>query len=314
VFAAEADAQTWPNQTWPNRPIKLVVPTGPGAATDVMARLLSDGVSRGLGQTVVVENLPGASGILAHQNVARAAADGYTFLFTNTSGMILNTISFKQLPYDPLRDFTPVASVCSQGPQMVSVNSDVPAHSVPELIAYAKQNRGKLSMAFDVTAGAAGVAARLFNKRADLGLIEVPYRSAAQMAQDAASGVNPVLMSSIAAANAVVQSGKVRRLAVTSAQRFPGLPDLPALNETLPGVVVDGWFGVVAPAGTPPEIVAKVNREIGEFLKGPEIQQRLYTFGLATAGAGTPESTGQFIREMQEHWRALARELDIQPQ
>jgi len=197
---------------------------------------------------------------------------------------------------------------------MVSVNSDVPAHSVPELIAYAKQNRGKLSMAFDVTAGAAGVAARLFNKRADLGLIEVPYRSAAQMAQDAASGINPVLMSSIAAANAVVQSGKVRRLAVTSAQRFPGLPDLPALNETLPGVVVDGWFGVVAPAGTPPEIVAKVNREIGDFLKGPEIQQRLYTFGLATAGAGTPESTGQFIREMQEHWRALARELDIQPQ
>ena len=111
-------------QTWPSRPIKLVVPTGPGAATDVMARLLGDGVSRTLGQTVVVENQPGASGILAHQTVARAAPDGYTFLFTNTSGMIYNPISFKQLPYDPLRDFTPVASVCSQGPQMVSVNAE----------------------------------------------------------------------------------------------------------------------------------------------------------------------------------------------
>jgi tripartite-type tricarboxylate transporter receptor subunit TctC len=311
LAAASAQAQS---QNWPNRPIKLVVPTGPGAATDVMARLLGDGISRGLGQTVVVENQPGASGILAHQTVARAAPDGYTLLFTNTSGMIFNTISFKQLPYDPLRDFTPVASVCSQGPQMVSVNVNVPARSVPELISYAKANQGKLSIAFDVTAGAAGVATRLFNKRADLGLIEVPYRSAAQMAQDAASGVNPVLMSSIAAANAVVQAGKVRPLAVTSATRFQGLPDLPALNETLPGVVVDGWFGVVAPAGTPPDIVARVNREIGEFLKSPEIQQRLISFGLATNGAGTPQSTGALIRDMQTHWRALARELDIQPQ
>jgi tripartite-type tricarboxylate transporter receptor subunit TctC len=301
-------------QPWPSRPIKLVVPTGPGAATDVMARLLSDGISRALGQPVVVENQAGASGIVAHQAVARAAPDGYTLLFTNTSGMIYNTLSFKTLPYDPERDFTPVASVCSQGPQMLSVNADVPVHSVPELIDYAKANRGKYSIAYDTTAGAAGVATRLFNKRADAGLIEVPYRSAAQMAQDAASGVNPVLMSSIAAANAVVQAGKVRRLAVTSAKRFQGLPDLPALNETLPGVVVVGWFGVVVPTGTPAAIVSRLNHEIGEFLKNPEIQQRLITFGLATNGAGTPDSTAALIREMREHWRALARELDIQPQ
>src|SRR5262249_34545684 len=160
----------------------------------------------------------------------------YTFLFTNTSGMAINLVSFKQLPYDPLRDFTPVASVCSQGPQMVSVNSALPVNSVPELIAYARANPGKLSIAFDTTAGAAAAAARLFNRRAKLGLVEVPYRSAAQMAQDVAAGVNPVMMSSIAAAAAVVQGGKLRRLAVTSAKRFVGLPELPALNETLPGV------------------------------------------------------------------------------
>ena len=112
----------------------------------------------------------------------------------------------------------------------------------------------------------------------------------------------------------MVQAGKVRPLAVTSETRFQGLPDLPALNETLPGVVVDGWFGVVAPAGSPPDIVARVNREIGEFLKGADIQKRLISFGLATSGSGTPESTGALIREMQAHWRALARELDIQPQ
>jgi tripartite-type tricarboxylate transporter receptor subunit TctC len=279
-----------------------------------MARLLADAVSRSLGQSLVVENMPGASGILAHQAVARAAPDGHTILFTNTSGMAINLISFKQLPYDPTRDFTAVAMVCSQGPQMLSVNAEVPIKTLPELMAYAKANRGKLSMAYDTTAGAAAYAAKLFNKRADLDLVEVSYRSAAQMIQDVASGVNQVMMSSVAAAQSMVDAGKVRRVAITSTTRFRGLPDLPAINETLPGVVVDGFFAVVAPAGTPPDIVARLNREIGEYLKGSEIQQRLISFGLATEGAGTPDSTAQFIREEQGHWRAVAKELNVQPQ
>jgi tripartite-type tricarboxylate transporter receptor subunit TctC len=301
-------------QSWPSRPVKLMVPTGPGAATDVMARLLADGVSRTLGQPMVVENLPGASGILAHQAVARAAPDGYTFLFTNTSGMAINLISFKQLPYDPTRDFTAVATVCNVAPQMLSVNSELPVTTLPELIAYAKANRGKLSIAFDTTAGAAAFAAKLVNKRADLGLVEVPYRSAAQMTQDVASGVNQVMMSSIAAANAVVQAGKVRRLAITSAKPFPGLPDLPTISTVVPGLVMNGLFAVVAPAGTPADSIARLNREIGEYLKGKEINERLLSFGLATEGAGTPQSTGQLIRHEQELWRALAKELAIEPQ
>src|SRR5215207_6828905 len=143
-------------QSWPNRPIRLIVPTGPGAATDIMARLLADGITRKVGQPVIVENMPGASGIVAHQAAARAEPDGHTLLFTNTSGMATNLISFKQLPYDPARDFTPVA--------------------------------------FDTTAGAAPFAAKLLNRRADLDLIEVPYRSSAQMVQDVASGVNQAMM------------------------------------------------------------------------------------------------------------------------
>ena len=309
LLVADASAQTWPS-----RPIRLIVPTGPGAATDIMARLLADAVSRSLGQSLVVENMPGASGILAHQAVARAAPDGYTILFTNTSGMAINLISFKQLPYDPTRDFTAVAMVCSQGPQMLSVNAELPIRTLPELMAYARANRGKLSMAYDTTAGAAAYAAKLFNKRADLDLVEVSYRSAAQMIQDVASGVNQVMMSSVAAAQSMVDAGKVRRVAITSTTRFRGLPDLPAINETLPGVVVDGFFAVVAPAGTPPDIVARLNREIGEYLKGSEIQQRLISFGLATEGAGTPDSTAQLIREEQGHWRAVAKELNVQPQ
>ncbi len=211
-------------QTWPNRPIKLIVPTGPGAATDVMARMMSDSVSRALGQQLVVENLPGASGIIAHQAAARAAADGYTFLFTNTSGLATNPVTFKTLPYDPAKDFAPVAMVVDFGPQMLSVNADVPVTSVAELIAYAKANPNKLSYAVDVTAGAAPFAARLLNKRANLGMVEVPYKSAAQMAQDVASGTIPVLISSMAAANAMVQAGKLRRLALTATKRFPHCP------------------------------------------------------------------------------------------
>ncbi len=309
AFAEQGNAQTWPN-----RPLKLIVPTGPGAATDVMARLLSDGVSQKLGKPIVVENMPGASGIVAHQSAARAEPDGYTLLFTNTSGMAINLISFKQLPYDPSRNFTPVAMVCSLGPQMLSVNARLPVDTVPGFIAYAKANRGKLTMAFDTTAGAAAFAAKLLNKRADLGLIEVPYRSAAQMTQDVASGVNQVMMSSVAAANAVVQAGMVRRIAITSAKRFPGLPELPSVGETVPGMAVNGWFAVVAPAGTPPNVVARLNREIGEYLEAADVRQRLLTFGLATEGAGTPESTGEFIRQEQDRWRMLAKELDIEPQ
>jgi len=309
VLAVDVNAQSWPN-----RPLKLIVPTGPGAATDVMARMLADGVSRNLDQSMVVENMPGASGIVAHQTVARAAPDGYTFLFTNTSGMAINLISFKQLPYDPTKDFTAVAMVCNQGPQMISVNADLPVKTLSDLIAYAKANRGKLSIAFDTTAGAAAFAAKLFNRRADLGLVEVPYRSAAQMTQDVASGVNQVMISSIAAARSVVDADKVRPIAITSKTRFRGLPDLPAVSETLPGIAIDGFFGIVAPAGTPADIVARLNREIAEYLKGPEIQQRLISFGLATEGAGTPASTAQFIRKEQDRWRALAKELDVEPQ
>ncbi|HEX4407831.1 MAG TPA: tripartite tricarboxylate transporter substrate binding protein [Xanthobacteraceae bacterium] len=313
LLAGQAGAQTSaPN--WPSRPIKLIVPTGPGAATDVMARLVADDVSRTIGQAMFVENMPGASGILAHETVARAAPDGYTLLFTNTSGMAINLISFKQLPYDPTRDFTAVAMVCDPGTQMLSVNADLPVKSVDDLIAYAKANPGKLSIAFDNTAGAAAFAAKLFNKRAGLGLVEVPYRSSGQMTQDVAAGVNQVLMSSIAAAASVVQAGKVRQLAVTSENRFPGLPDLPALQEKVPGVVMNGFFAIVAPAGTPANIIAPLNRAIGHYLQGADVKQRLMGLGLVAGDGGSAESAAQTIRQEQEQWRAFGKELNVEPQ
>lgn len=308
-----AQAQV-PAQDWPARPIKLIVPTGPGAATDVMARLMSEDVGRRLGQPMVVENRPGASGLPAHQAAAAAEPDGYTFLFTNTSGLAGNLITFKKLPYDPTSDFSAVAMVVNLGPQMVSVNASVPVKNMTELITYAKANPDKLSYAADATAGGAVFVGRLLNKRGQLGMAEVAYRSAAQMVQDAASGVVPVLISSIAVAAPFHQTGQLRPVAVMSSTRFPTMPDVQAVNETLPGVQVDGWFVVVAPKGTPAPIIARVNGAIGEFLKGADIQKRLLDIGLATGGADTPEGTAALIAKQQDAWRALAKELDIQPQ
>src|SRR5215469_3980106 len=161
ALSPRADGQG--SNAWPARPIRLIVPTGAGTATDIMARLLANGIGGGLGQPVVVENMPGASGLLAHQAVARAVPDGYTLLFTNTSGMSINPVSFKTLPYSPARDFTAVAMVCSLGPQMLSVNAELPVTVLSEFIPYAAARRGKLSIAFDTTAGAAAFAAKLLN-------------------------------------------------------------------------------------------------------------------------------------------------------
>ena len=301
-------------QEWPARQIRLIVPTGPGAATDVMARVMANEVSKVIGGTVYVENLPGASGLPAHQAAARATPDGYTFLFTNTSGMALNPVAFKQLPYNPAVDFAAVAMVADLGPQMVSVHKDVPVNTLPELIAYEKANKGKIDYAVDITAGAPAVLARLLTKRTQMDMAEVPYNSAAQMVQDVVAGRVPVLVSSIAVVRSFIDSGDVKSIAVFSGRRFPTLPNMPTVSETLPGTVMDGFFAVVAPARTPPDIIAKFNKAVDVFLKTPEAPGRLAAIGLGTSGAGTPESTARYIADEQQHWRELAIELKIEPQ
>ena len=314
VLFALAVSEPAQAQNWPTRPIRLIVPTGPGLGTDITARLLADGVSRGLGQQMYVENLPGASGIVGAQAAARAAPDGHTLLFANASTFTSNMFMLKSIPYDPVHDFTAVAMVSHRGPFVVSVNPQLPVKSLPELIAYAKANPGKLSYGVDASSGYGVVVGRLLNKRGALGMVEVPYRATAQMLQETAAGTTQLMISSFGAVVGFADSGKVRRIAISSGQRFPGADDLPTIGETLPGFELDGWLLVVARTGTPAEIVARLNHEIGHFLENPEIQQRLLALGLATTGIETPETTAQFIRQQQTQWRALAHELDLQPE
>ncbi len=308
-IAGEAHAQGWPT-----RPVRLIVPTGAGHAVDIVARILATGVSQTLGQTVFIENMPGASGFIGAQTTARAEPDGYTFLFAPASLLSSNMYLFKSLPYDPAKDFTAVAMVCDKGPIVVSVNPDLPVKTIAELIAYGKANPGKLSYAVDASGGFAIATARLLNKRGGIGMVEVPYRSSPQMAQDTMAGTIQLMVSSIPPVAGAEKAGKLRWLGVSSAQRFPGLERLPTIAETLPGFQIDGWFVVVAPAGTPAPILQKLNREIDAVFKSQEVRARALGFGLGVSDAGTPESTQAFIRAEQERWRGLVTELGMEAQ
>lgn len=309
LVAGAADAQTWPSH-----PIKLIVPNGPGLASDILARLYADRLSQALGQQMYVENIPGASGITGAAAAARAAPDGYTFFCANASGLTSNMVLFKSLPYDPAKDFTPVALLTDSGPFVVAVNPDLPVKTLADLIAYGKANPGKLSYGVDATSGYGVVIGKLLNKRSGLGMVEVPYRSTPQLLADTAAGRTQLLISSVPASDAFAKSGKLRRIAVTSAKRAPGLEDVPAIAETLPDFAIDGWFAVVAPSGTPADIVQRVNAATAKFLEDPTAVARLAGFDMVLARPRSAAEAAAFIGAEREKWRKLATELDLQPQ
>jgi tripartite-type tricarboxylate transporter receptor subunit TctC len=301
-------------QAWPTRSIKLIVSTGPGLATDIMARMMSEGLSRQLGQQVFVENVPGAAGMIGAQAAARAAPDGYTFLFGPASSLSSNMYLYKSVPYVPLRDFAPVAMVCDSSPFAVSVNPDIPIKAIPDLIAYSKANPDKLSYGVDTSSGYAVVIGQLLGKRGGVDWVQVPYKSTPQMLQDTAAGTTQLMISSIGAVQGMVAGGKLRMVAISSDRRFPGLEHVSTIAETLPDFRIEGWFAVMAPIGTPQPIVDRMNKEIDAFLKTADLPPKLKNLGLATNGAGTPQSTAEFIQAEQDRWKKLVVELDIQPQ
>jgi tripartite-type tricarboxylate transporter receptor subunit TctC len=302
-----------PAETWPTRPIKFVVPFGPGIGIDIMARTVADRLSHKLGQPVIVENIPGAGNILGAQAVARAAPDGYTFLFTGPSPVVTNIFAFKSLPYDPYRDFTAVAMISDRGPFVISVNPKLPVSTLPELLAYARARPGQLHYAIDGSAIFQSVVARSFAKTADVDLVEVGYRTTSQALQDTVAGFTEMVFSSVAASSGLAEQGKLKRIAITSKARFPGVEELPTVGETLPGYSFEGYIPLLAPAGLPGEIAERINRKIDEVLREPEVLARFQTFGYATSGADTPEGVNEHIRADRERWKVLASELNLQP-
>jgi tripartite-type tricarboxylate transporter receptor subunit TctC len=292
---------------YPSRPVRIVVGTAPGGAADIFARLIGDWLSRQFGQHVIVENRTGAGGVIAAEMVLRSPADGYTLFLALSSASIVGGSLHDGLDF--VRDSAPVAMLV-QEPIILSVTPSLPAKTLPEFIAYAKANPGKLSMASPGNGTSPHIAGELFKIMAGVDMTHVPYRGGAPALTDLAGGQVQVAFIGPAASMGLVRSGKIRALAVTSETRAAVLPDVPTIGEFVPGYEASNWFGIVAPKGTPPEILNKLNAGINAGLADAKLQGRLVELGETVI----PQSAAEFARRITadaDKWANVIRTANI---
>jgi tripartite-type tricarboxylate transporter receptor subunit TctC len=295
-------------QTYPTRPVRLVVSVPAGGSPDIVARVLGQWLSDRLGQQFVVDNRPGASTNIGTEAVVRAPADGYSLLFAMSANAI-NATLYDNLRFNFIRDAAPVASI-ARIPLVMEVHPSVPAKTVPEFIAYAKANPGKINMASSGNGTPLHVAGELFKMMVGVDLTHVPYRGEAVALPDLLSGQVQAMFGVLPASLGYIRAGKLRALAVTTAKRQRVLPDVPAVDEFLPGYEASGWYGIVVPKGTPPEIVEKLNKEINAALADAKLKERLADLGCAVF-AGSPADFGKFIVDETEKWAKVIRAAGI---
>jgi tripartite-type tricarboxylate transporter receptor subunit TctC len=294
---------------YPERPIRFVVPYGAGGPGDTVARVVGTGLSKRLGQPVVIDIRPGASTIIGTEIVARAPGDGYSILTISTTHAV-NPALYKKLPYDPLRDFAPVTLMAAT-PFMLCVNPKLSANSVRDLVTLAKAKPGSLAYGSGGTGSSLHLTAELFGSRAGIRMLHVPYKGAGPAFIDLISGQVQVVFSSTVSSLPHMKSGRVRVLAVTSLKRTPAAPDVPTLAESgFPGFESSSWFGVLAPASTPPAIVLKLQQEIAEILKAPEVGDVLAGLG-ADPGGMPSQDFGKYFRVEIEKWGKVVRDAKI---
>jgi tripartite-type tricarboxylate transporter receptor subunit TctC len=294
-------------QTYPTRPVRLIVGFPAGNASDIVARVVAHALSDRLGQQFVVENRPGATGTMATGVVVKAAPDGYTLLMEVVTGSVLSSALYPNLNYDFMRDITPVARL-GEGAYVMVVNPSVPVSTVPEFIAYAKANPGKVNMASAGSGGPTHVFGELFKMMAGIETLHVAYRGS--FLSDLLSGQVQLVFGPISQLLEYIRAGKLRALAVTTANRQAVLPDVPAVREFLPGYEASASYGIGAPAGTPSEIVGTLNREINAALTDPEVKARLAALGIAPIPA-TPSEFGTFIAAETQKWAKVIRAANI---
>ena len=293
-------------QTWPAKPVRLVVPFPAGGGTDAIAREVVNKLGTS-GYTVVVENKPGSGGNLGVDSVAKAQPDGYTFVVGQTSNLAINPSLYAKLPYDPVKDLTPVSLVAS-APLALVVGASSPYKSLADLIKAAKANPGSINYATSGNGTVAHLATEALQKEAGIKLVHIPYKGAAQGATDVISGQVQVYVSSIPTLIGHIKNGKMRALAVTSAQRADDLPQVPTVAEAgYKGFDAVTWFGVLGPAKLPKDVVAKFNADINKALKDPDLQKRLGDQGADVAGS-SPEQFAQLIRDDIARWGRLVKE------
>jgi tripartite-type tricarboxylate transporter receptor subunit TctC len=310
LLAGTVDAAA---QDWPQRPIRVVVPFGPGGGSDIVGRIIAQSMQERLGQPVVIENRPGAGGMLGNEAVARADKDGYT-LGIMTAGQIIAAVTSKSPRYDTLTAFDAVSQVATAG-LIIVTRPDFPVDNVKDLIAAAKASPGKLSFASPGFGATQHLTGELFRQTAGINILHVPFRTSPEAISAVLGRQVDVLFDTVSAVLGQVQSGQLKALAVTGKDRFPAVPDVPAAIESgmLPGYDVTTWYGFFAPRGTPPEVIAKLNKTINDILTEQAVQERLTKAGVVVRGS-TADAFGKFMANEFARWNAVREAAGIPQQ
>ena len=296
--------------TYPSHPVHLIVPQAAGSSTDIHARLIGQYLSEHLGQPFVVDVKPGAGGNIGTEAVVRSAADGYTLLTVNSQNAISPAL-YPELTFNFIRDIAPIGQI-SIAPLIMEVNPSVPAKTVPEFIAYAKANPGKISMASAGVGGPQHLAGELFKAMTGLNIVHVPYRGSTPAVADMLAGQVQLMFDVTPTALPQIKAGKLRPLAVTTKARLDALPDIPSLSDFLPGYEAEGWLGMGAPAGTPKDIIETLNKQINAALADAAIKQRLTDIGVIVSGSSA-EEFGKFCASETAKWGKVIRDAGIKP-
>ena len=305
VFTAGALAQ----QQYPNKPIHLINPWTPAGPAELLTRIVGAKLQASLGQPVVIENKPGANGTIGATFVAKSAPDGYTILFSHVGPMAISPAVVEKMPYDTLKDFEPVTQVAA-GALVLLVQNQIPITNLKELVAYGKANQGKMSCGSVGPASTSHLACELFNILGGVQTIHVPYKGSAPVVTDMLGGQISIAFLNVAAAMPQMRANQVRPVAVTTLKRSGVLPDLPTMNESMPGFEVNSWYGMMAPAGTPKSIVQLLQRETAKALKLPDVSEKLKEFGLDPVG-NTPEEHAAQLRADLARWAKVAKSAKI---
>ena len=295
-------------QTYPTRPVRLIVPVAPAGASDITARLIGQWLSERLGQPFIIENRPGAGNSIGTEAVVRAPADGYTLLLVGGFNAV-NATFYDKLNYNFIRDIAPVASIV-RTPFVMVVNPSVPAKSVPEFIAYAKANPGRITFGSAGIGGSNHLAGELFKFMAGVNMVHVPYRGIAPALNDLLGGQVQVTFASMPSSIEYISAGRLRALAVTTVSRAEALQDIPTVGEFVPGYEASAWFGIGAPKATPAEIIEKLNKEVNAALADPRMKARIVDLG-GDVLALSPADFGKLIADETEKWGKVIRALNI---
>lgn len=308
VFAVLVAMLAWPAAAqYPNKPVKLIVPFIAGSAPDVLARNVAERLGARLGQPVVIENRGGAGGNVGAEFASKQPADGYTLMLA-TSSHLVNPILYGKVGYDPVKDFAPVALLIRM-PSLMIVPNDSPAKTVGELIALAKSKPGQMNYGSGGNGSQAHLAGAMFKSSAGIDVVHVPYKGAPEIVASMLSGQTQVAFPTFSTALPQVKGGKLRGLAVTSAKRNPLLPDVPTLLESMPnGFDLEAWFGLWAPAGTPPDILKKLNAEVLAVLSDPEFRAKLAADGSEVVLGGSPDEFSGYVRSETDKWARVVKE------